>query len=75
MSFTNKMLHIFHSVLASRLRAHLCNVTKAPGGPRRWGRGEIEAGARDGSGGCFFFFPWRGLGRAGDGIGGKRGPL
>lgn len=55
MSFTNKMLHIFPSVLASRLPGHLCKATKAPGGrARSWGLGEMGVGRGGGNSGSFF---------------------
>lgn len=63
MSFTNKMLHIFLSVLASQLPGHLCNATKAPGGPRSWGLGEMGVGQGRGILGTFSMQGREGQGR------------
>ena len=57
MSFTNKMLHIFHSVFAPRLPGHLRKATWGPGGQ---GRGLRETGWGEGGEWWMFCFSMQG---------------
>lgn len=73
MSFTNKMLHIFHSVLASLLSGHSCNASRGPWGATEMGASRTGRWNKRGRWWVFLFFLMHGAGtgQGGRGVVGK----